>query len=109
MSNACSPLREVGTNKRYADANQRRRFNREAEAHALVPRSLSDTERGAEAVRRCDVVPVRAWVDFGNASAQVLGSAVAWTSRCVLVLWTDSHGQQQEAWLWVGAVERIDS
>jgi hypothetical protein len=100
-------MREVGVQKRYADANQRRRFTREAEARALVPRSLSDTERGADLVVRGAAVPVKAWVDYGNASTQVLGSAVAWTRRCVLVLWVDSHDQQQEAWLWAGAVERI--
>jgi len=108
MSNARSSLTSVGTSKRYADGNARRRFNREAEAHALVPRTLSDVERGGDPVQQGEPVAVRAWVDYGNASAQVLGSAVAWTKRCVRVIWTDSHDQQQEAWLWAGAVERMD-
>ncbi len=107
MSNVRSTIRWVGVQKRYADANQRRRFNREAEAHALIPRSLTETERGSDPVTRGQV-PVKAWVDYGNASTQVLGSAVAWTRRCVLVLWVDSHDQQREAWLWAGAVERIE-
>lgn len=94
--------------KRYADANQRRRFNREAEAHALVPRSLTEAERGLEPVLSRGSIPVKAWVDYGNAATQVMGSAVAWTRRCVLVLWVDSHDQPQEAWLWAGAVERIE-
>ena len=102
-------MRRVGVQKRYADANQRRRFNREAEAHALVPRTLTEVERGTDPVKRGAGVPVKAWVDYGNASTQVLGSAIAWTRRCVLVLWVDSHDQQQEAWLWAGAVERLES
>jgi hypothetical protein len=108
MSNVRSSLALVGTSKRYADGNARRRFNREAEAHALVPRTLSDVERGGDPVQQGEPVAVRAWVDYGNASAQVLGSAVAWTRRCVRVIWTDSHDRQQEAWLWAGAVERVD-
>ena len=108
MSNVRSTILRVGVQKRYADANQRRRFNREAEAHALVPRSLTDTERGTDAVTQGPPVPVKAWVDYGNASTQILGSAVALTRRCVLVLWVDSHDQQQQAWLWAGAVERIE-
>lgn len=107
MSNTCSTLRRVGAQRRYADANQRRRFNRDAEAHALIPRSLSEAERGSDPVTRSAPVPVKAWVDYGNASVQVLGSAVAWTRRCVRVLWVDSHDQQQEAWVWAGAVERL--
>lgn len=101
-------MRRVGAQRRYADANQRRRFNREAEAHALIPRTLSEVERGTDPVKRRRAVPVKAWVDYGNASTQVMGSAVAWTRRCVLVLWVDSHDQQQEAWLWAGAVERVE-
>lgn len=89
----------MGAQKRYAEANQRRRFNREAEAHALVPRSLSETERGTDPVTSGTPVPVKAWVDYGNASTQIIGVAVAWTHRCVCVLWTDSHDRQQEAWL----------
>lgn len=108
MSNVRSTLRQVGGQRRYAAANQRRRFNREAEAHALVPRSLTAAERGADAVQTGPPVLVKAWVDYGNASVQVVGSAVAWTRRCVQVLWVDSRDQQQEAWLWVGAVERCD-
>ena len=98
----------VGQQKRYADANARRRFNRESEAHALIPRSLSDAERGSDPMQRSGSVPVKAWIDYGNASTQVLGSAVVRTRRCVLVIWMDSHDQTQEAWVWVGAVERVE-
>ena len=109
LSNARSTIRGVGAQKRYADGNARRRFNREAEALALVPRSLSEIERGPDPVVRGEPVPVKAWIDYGNATAQVLGSAVAWTRRCVHVLWVDSHDREQEAWVWAGAVERIRS
>jgi hypothetical protein len=108
VSNVRSTIWRVGSNRRYAEGLQRGRFNREAEALALVPRSLSATERGGEPVTRGRPVPVKAWIDYGNASAQVLGSAVAWTRRCVCVLWTDGYDRQQEAWVWAGAVERIE-
>lgn len=98
----------MGANRRYADGLQRKRFNRDAESHALVPRTLSEIERGPDPVVRGEPVPVKAWIDYGNASAQVLGSAIAWTRRAVCVLWTDSYDRQQEAWVWAGAVERID-
>lgn len=98
----------MGQQKRYSDANARRRFNRESEAHALIPRSLPEAERGSDPVQRSGSVPVKAWIDYGNASTQVLGSAVAWTRRCVLVIWVDSHDQPQEAWVWAGAVERME-
>lgn len=108
MSNERSSIHLVGTSKTYADGNARRRFNRESEAHALIPRTLSDVERGDYPVQRGPSVPVEAWIDYGNASAQVLGSAIAWSRRCVLVIWTDSHDQPQEAWLWSGAVQRVE-
>lgn len=57
-------------------------------------------------MHRSRSVPVKVWIDYGNASTQVLGSAVAWTRRCVLVIWVDSHDNPQEAWVWAGAVER---
>lgn len=98
----------MGQQKRYADANARRRFNRESEAHALIPRSLSEAERGSDPVQRSGSVPVKAWIDYGNATAQVFGAAVAWTRRCVLVIWVDSRDQPQEAWVWAGAVERVE-
>lgn len=77
----------MGANQRYADALQRRRFNREAEARALVPRSLTSAEIGSDPVQYGRPVPVRAWIEFGAATAQVEGFATAWTRRAVLVLW----------------------
>lgn len=75
----------------------------------MVPRSLSDIELGGDAIVHGDPVRVKVWVDYGNATVQVLASAIAWTRRAVLVFWTDSHNQRQEAWVWAGAVERIDA
>ena len=98
----------VGGQKRYADGNARRRFIREAEAHALIPRSLSDAERGADPVQRGAALPVKVWIDYGNATVQVLALAVAWSRRCVCVIWTDRQDRQQEAWVWAGAVERVN-
>jgi hypothetical protein len=95
----------VGTNKRYAESLQRKRFNKASEAHALVPRSLGEDERGTD-VRRGAPVAVRAWVTIGDVSVQVLGTAVEWTSRAVLVFWTGGDGERREAWIWASACER---
>lgn len=98
----------MGSQRRYAEGNARRRFNREAEALALSPRSLSEAELGRDAVHRGPSTPVRAWFDFGNISVQVMGYAVAWTTKAVLVLWVDSFDQRHEIWVWSGAVDRAE-
>ncbi len=85
---------------------QRKRFNKASEANALVPRSLSADERGDD-LRRGAPVSVRAWVTFGDASVQVLGTAIEWTSRAVLVFWTGGDGERREAWVWASACERV--
>lgn len=70
---------------------------------------MSDAERGADPVRRGTAVPVKVWIDFGNTAVQVLAVASAWTRRCVYVTWIDSFDHAQEAWVWAGAVERLES
>lgn len=98
----------VGQQVRHADSNARRRFNAEAERRALAPRSLSEAERGNDTVVTArGSVPVKVWVDFGNAAVQIIGIATAWTSRCVLVQWQSTGGETQEAWVWASACERL--
>jgi len=98
----------VGQQVRHADSNARRRFNADAERRALVPRSLSEVERGDEAVVTArGSVPVKAWIDYGNATVQVMAFATAWTSRCVLVQWQSSTAEPLEAWVWASACERL--
>jgi len=62
-----------------------------AEAHARVPRSLAAAERGDD-IRSGQPVTVGAWVTIGLTPVQVLGTAVEWTSRAVLVFWTGGDG-----------------
>ena len=37
---------------------------------------------------------------------RVASNAVAWNSRCVLVRWTGTNPEPQEAWVWASAVTR---
>lgn len=97
----------MGANKRYAENLQRRRLNREAEVQALVPRSLTEAERGSD-VRRGAAVAVRAWVPIGDVSVQVHGTAMEWTSRAVRVMWTGAGDDAREAWVWASAVDRLE-
>ena len=102
-----SSIERVGSNKRYADSLQRRRINREAETRALVPKSLTEAERGTD-ISRGPGIPVRAWVTIGDTPVQILGTAVQWTSRAVLVLWVGADDSDRQAWVWASAVERIE-
>lgn len=97
----------MGANRRYAENLQRRRLNREAEAQALVPRSLTEAERGTD-VQSGAMIPVRAWVPIGDVSVQVLGTATEWTSRAVRVMWTGAGDEVREAWVWASAVDRFE-
>ena len=102
-----SSIRVVGSNKRYADSLQRRRRYRDAENQVLVPKSLNEAERGTD-IRRGTTVPVQAWVTVGDTPVQILGNAVEWTSRAVLVIWAGADGSSRRAWVWASAVDRVD-
>lgn len=97
----------VGSNKRYADALQRRRVNREAEQRALVPRSLTEQERGTD-VRSGLPVPVTAWVTYGEQSVKVMASVVAYTDAAVHIMWTGVADEPRDCWIWASAAERVE-
>ncbi|GAA2754091.1 hypothetical protein [Amnibacterium kyonggiense] len=97
----------MGSNRRYAETLQRRRLNREAERAALVPDSLTEDERGAE-VHRGSPVPVRAWVTFAGQPVRVLATAIEWTDVAIHVVWPGLGDEGRDAWVWIGAVERIE-
>lgn len=105
-SNMCTTER-VGTNKRYADALQRRRVNREAEQRALVPRSLTEAERGIP-VRSGPPVQVLAWVTYGDQSVRVLASVVEYTEAAVHIMWTGVAEEPRDCWIWASAAERVE-
>ncbi len=97
----------MGSNKRYTEALQRRRLNREAEERALVPRSLTEEERGAD-VRSGQPVPVTAWVTYGDRSVRVLASVVEYTDAAVHIMWPGMGEEIRDCWIWASAAERIE-
>lgn len=105
-SNVCT-TDGVGSNKRYAESLQRRRANREAEQRALVPRSLSEQERGPD-VRSGPPVLVTAWVSYGDQAVQVLASVVEYTDTAVHIMWTGVADEPRDCWIWASAAERVE-
>lgn len=100
----------VGTSKRYPGVAARQRFDRDAERIALQPRSLSDSELGAdEPTYVVSPLPVRAWLDFGLTTVEVNALALAWTPRAVQVRWTTTDGDEHRPWVWRGAVRPMPS
>jgi hypothetical protein len=102
----------MGTNRRYADSVDKQMATRAQQvASAPRPVGLSPTEvdLAAQPVRSHSTpVPIRAWVHFTAAPAQLEGFAVEWTETAVHVELVDTAGRQHRLWLWASAVERID-
>lgn len=53
-------------------------------------------------------VPIRAWVQFSPAPAQLEGVAVEWNDVAVHVELVDEAGRKHRLWVWASAVERVD-
>jgi hypothetical protein len=102
----------VGTNRRYADAIDRRMNERvlQSVARDAPLQSLTDTElRLDEMPLTVDPKPhrkVRAWVRFGNVPVQVDAVAARWTPSAVGIMFTIGD-QTHRCWVWVGAVDEI--
>ena len=99
----------MGSNRRYGDAISRQKDNARAETRALQCSSLQlelVTTAGGPVVQAASPLPVHAYVEVGVTMIRVAGNAVAWNSRCVLVRWTGSNPEPQEAWVWASAVTR---
>jgi hypothetical protein len=57
---------------------------------------------------QAESIPVRAWITWQDGeSEQVEGVVTEWTTRAVHVRWKSGHRISHEAWVWVGAVERL--
>ena len=109
LSNPCSDLRGMGSNKRYGSSLARAKANSRAEVAALRPRSLTAAELGDDRVVRArEVVPVRAWVLLGDAAVQVEGVALAWTSKAVQIQYP-TDADSRSCWVWASACERLPS
>ncbi len=101
----------MGTNKRYADAIDRRvreRTDQEA-MRTLKPASLEQRELELHRLpltRTPVALPVWAWVHYGSAAIRVDAEIVAWTSRACAIRWKTPDGFTHKAWVWASAVER---
>lgn len=102
----------MSSNRRYADAIDRRmdariaeRIMRSGDPQSLTP---AEQERGHVPMTR-DPNPgkVRAWVRYPAGTVEIEALAVAWTARTVAITWPGPDDVEHRAWVWVGAVERI--
>ena len=100
----------MGSNRRYPDAADRHRRERERDTAmaSIAPLSLTDAELDlkVQPLTKTPIPqPVRAWVRYGDTALQVDGRVVAWTPRAVAVEWKTPAGDIHRAWLWSSAVE----
>ena len=98
----------VGTNKRYADAIDRKMNERVAESimRGQQPETLSELELDLahEPLTRAPIGrPVKAWIRYRAVSLLVEAEAVAWTEHAVAVRWQSPEGEHH-AWIWSSAV-----
>lgn len=93
----------MGSNKRFGtditDAANT------AFAARVRPISLTDEEIGTGTPpTEHDPIPVRAWVRFAETPADVVGHAIAWNDRAVLVQFSLPSGGTHRVWVWRSAV-----
>lgn len=102
----------MGTNRRYADAVDRRVNERvlEVTARDAPLQSLTPMElRLDEVPLTIDPRPrrkVRAWVRFGNVPVRVDAVAVRWTPDAVGIVFTVAD-KEHRCWVWTGAVDDV--
>jgi len=103
----------MGQNKRYgSDVSDLATYE---VALRPEPISLTHYEVGAPSAAelfRVELAPspvdVDAWVRFPEMSVEVHARAIAWTERAVLVEFELRDGRTRRAWVWAGAVRRIE-
>jgi hypothetical protein len=100
----------MGTNRRYADAIDRRMDDRILERTAAAGALQSLTPQELELDRLPLTItptpePVRAWVHFGDVAIRVDAEAVRWTSRAIGIRFSVG-GRRLRTWVWASAVER---
>lgn len=103
----------MGTNKRYADAIDRRMNDnalvsiaRDARLQSLSPLEL----RLDECPLTIDPRPrrrVKAWVRFGDVPVQVDAVAARWTPNAVGIVFRVAEVEHR-CWVWAGAVDEVD-
>ena len=101
----------MGTNKRYADAIDKRMS---ANTDAIImrdrqPASLTKQELELERLpltRTPVAIAAWAWVHYDTIALRLRVEIVAWTPRACAVRWTTPSGREDRAWVWASAVER---
>lgn len=103
----------MGTNRRYADAIDRRMDDRvlqvlmrDSQPATLSPAELElDDEPLTKPPRAREVT---AWVRYGDVPIRVDAEVVAWTSRAAAIRWRTPSGETHKAWVWASAVSSRD-
>lgn len=102
----------VGTNRRYADHIDKQMAARAQQvSSAARPLGLSPVEvdLAMQPARSGSApIPIRAWVQFTPAPAQLEGVAVQWNDAAVHIEVVDGAGRTHRLWVWASAVERLD-
>lgn len=96
----------MGTNRRYADAVDRR-MDANIAMRSGTPQSLTDAELELSVqsiIRAPQPVACRAWVRYPEGPAKVDARAVAWTLRAVAIEWDAPDRRVHRAWVWASAV-----
>lgn len=101
----------MGTNKRYAEAIDRRMSERidetvmrDHEPFTLTPAEL-ELDR-LPLTRTPTPETVKVWIRYGTHPLKLEAQLVAWTPRACAVRWTTPAGDEHRAWVWASAVER---
>lgn len=99
----------MGTNRRYADAIDRKMDDRvhevvmrDNEPASLTPAELELDEEPITKPPRAR--PVLAWVRYGDVPIRVDAEVVAWTSRAAAIRWRTPAGDVHKAWVWMSGV-----
>ena len=101
----------MGTNKRYADAIDKRMA---AHTDEIImrdrhPSSLNkeELELDRHPLTRTPVaIRAWAWIRYDTIALRLRVEIVAWTPRACAVRWTTPTGREDRAWVWANAVER---
>lgn len=101
----------MGTNKRYADAIDKRMAAHTDEIimRDRQPSSLKKEELELDRLpltRTPIAIPAWAWIHYETIALRLRVEIVAWTPRACAVRWTTPAGREDRAWVWANAVER---
>jgi hypothetical protein len=101
----------MGTNRRYAHRVDDQNANR-AQQVSSAPRPVGlspvEVDLAASPARAASApIPIRAWVQFSPAPAQLNGVALEWNEDAVHIEVVDAAGRTHKLWVWASAVQRL--